>query len=42
MLDLFDLLLLSIELTSLILQFKEYKNNNRTRDVVVIVIVTKY
>lgn len=38
MLDLFDLLLLAIELTSLILQFKEHKNNNRTVNVVVIII----
>ena len=39
MLDLiFDILILSIEFISLILQFKEHKNNNRTVNVVVIVI----
>lgn len=40
MLDLiFDILILSIEFISLILQIKEYKNNNRTHDAVVIVII---
>lgn len=34
----FDILILSIEFISLILQFKEHKNNNRTVNVVVIVI----
>ena len=39
MLDLiFDILILSIEFISLILQFKEYKSNNRTANVVVIII----
>lgn len=39
MLDLiFDILILSIEFISLIFQIKEYKNNNRTADVVVVII----
>lgn len=42
MLDLFDFLFLLIELISLIIQIKEFKDNNRTRDVVVIIInITK-
>lgn len=32
----FDILILSIELISLIFQIREYKKNNRTSDVVVI------
>ena len=32
----FDILILSIELISLIFQIREYKKNNRTADVVVI------
>jgi len=34
----FDILIILIEIIQLILQFKEYKNNNRTGNVVVIVI----
>lgn len=34
----FDILIILIEIIQLILKIKEYKNNNRTRDVVVIVI----
>ena len=35
----FDILIILIEIIQLILQIKEYKNNNRTRDVVVIIII---
>lgn len=38
MLDLFDILFLLIEIISLIIQIKEYRSNNRTANVVVIVI----
>ena len=38
MLDLFDFLFLLIEFISLIIQIKEFKDNNRTPNVVVIII----
>lgn len=35
----FDILILSIELASLIFQIREYKKNNRTDDAVVVIII---
>lgn len=39
MLDLFDILFLLIEFISLMIQIKEFKNSNRTRTTVVVIIV---
>ena len=38
MFDLFDFFFLAIELVSLALQIKEYRKNNRTANVVVIIV----